>query len=247
MPNFIDETPVKVSRGMRSSAVSVAARVRRPFRKVLFAALLPVSGLLAGCGVIESAMQAQGVGGGAHGAERVQMIPVSSAWVAASDGMVATQRTTRSAIYQRVLLPNATPLPGDNVLYLRTTRAAGFRGGALREGDIADVTGGIPPPFEQFEGTAIRTRVDDAGALLWTQEWVSGIYLCVLAARRMTFEQRVIPAQGDMLDVVLRNCVQTDDPEQALRPIHASAMLFPRGVYAEGRAGMLSPLAMVGQ
>lgn len=245
MQDFIAKGPARASDGMRTSAGPVAARTRRLFLCVLAAGLLPVLGLLAGCHAIDATIQAQGAG--ATGVERTRMIPVAAAWVAATDGVVATQRIASSAIYQRVLLPNATPLPGDNVLYMRVTRAAGFRGGALREADIADVTGGIPPPFEGFEGTTIRSRVDDAGALLWTQEWVSGIYLCVLAARRMTFEQRVIPAQGDMLDVVLRNCVQTDDPELALRPIRASAMLFPRGAYADGRAGMLSPLAMVGQ
>lgn len=195
--------------------------------------------MLAGCGW---SLFPDGRVADARGTGEFRMVGSGAAWVNAPQAMAVLQESGRSSARQRVLLPNPTPDPGDNALYMRVFRHSGTARPPLRARDILLAAGEFPRPFNRFDEEGLHVRDDEAGTLLWLQHWHRGVYVCVLAARRIGIEQRVIPQGGDVLDVVLRHCVASGDPEDALRPISAQAVLFPTGSRAGGGL-TLSPFA----
>lgn len=171
------------------------------------------------------------------------VVPPAAAWMSAPQALLVLQASDRFSASQRLLLPNATPEPGDNALYLRVFRHSGDVTPAFRQEDLRRAAGGIPTPFVRFDDSGLRVREDAAGSLLWLEDMRRGVHMCVLAVRRLGVEDRVIPASGDVLDVVLRNCVTSGDAEEALRPIAADAVLYP--ALRRARGGLTaSPLAV---
>lgn len=179
--------------------------------------------------------------GGASSAVQQEwtIIPLTRVWISAPDARLAIQRWQDGAHEQRVALPNVTAMPGDNFIYLRSiTRRSP---GRMRINTLIEQSGGLPVPFRPADLTVMRTREDGVGAVIWA-EWTSGAgTLCVLAIRRMTQRDRILPPGTSALDAVMRNCV-TGSTEEALAPLIGNSALLPASARG-GQHGMQPPLS----
>lgn len=123
---------------------------------------------------------------------------------------------------QQIALSNQTTLPRDNFIYLRTVPRASP--GVMQLSSIVAQAGGLPEPFSEDDLNAMRTVEDSAGALTWA-EWTDGAgTTCVLALRRMTVRERVLPAGA--LDMMMRNCVR-GSAHDALEPATPGYVVVP--------------------
>lgn len=125
---------------------------------------------------------------------------------------------------QKIALPNHTTLPRDNFIYLRTIPRASP--GVMQLSGITAQAGGLPEPFSPDDLNVMRTVEDSAGSLTWA-EWTDGAgTTCVLALRRMTVNERMLPQGVGALDMLMRNCVR-GSAQEALEPANPEYVLVP--------------------
>lgn len=155
---------------------------------------------------------------------------------------VVLERRFADAREQRMALPNQTVLDGDNFIHLRAVSET--------DGHIFDLeravarAGGLPVPFRIDDLSVLRSREDAAGTLTWTQ-WTDGAgTFCVLAFRRLTAANRVLPNDVRAFDMVLRNCA-LESEDNALAPAEPESVAFgaPVGIAQGANVLTISPLA----
>ncbi len=164
------------------------------------------------------------------------------AWISPPGLILVMERQVRGRTEQKLALPNRTSLAGDNFIYLHTVSTPNPPGMRLEEA-LSGIDG-LPLPFTEDDLSVMRGRDDSAGALAWA-EWTSGAgTTCVLAMRRLTVEDRALPARVTALDMVMRNCVP-GSADDALAPADARHVAFPsaRGARQGASQRILSPLA----
>jgi len=130
------------------------------------------------------------------------------------------ERDLGGAIEQRLTLPNASTLKGENVIKLRAQGEAGRARFQLAE-QLAQF-GGAPTPFGGISEGALTARSDQYGDITYTTVRPGGEWLCVLAFRRTRTASRALPRGARALDIMLRNCV-SGTLDDALAPIGPQA------------------------
>ncbi|MGC9448495.1 hypothetical protein [Cereibacter johrii] len=171
-------------------------------------------------------------------------VPASRAWVPVPGALLVQERDLGGDLEQRIGLPNATTLEGDNMIILRGRAPGGPILERLQLQSFADAEGALPKPFGRVSDGALSTREDVLGTVVYAEERLGVDTVCVLAMRRMPPTARPVPARIEALDVMLRNCTRSGT-EEALRPIGAASLGFaPPDLAAGAGAGRnLSPLA----
>jgi hypothetical protein len=172
------------------------------------------------------------------------ILPLNRMWVQVPGALVATQRGLVNSMEQRIGLANQTTSPGDNYVQLRARFRQGHEIGRFRYDEFLRRIGGLPEPFSDMKPGDLLTGEDDLGVYFWAEQTDGGTN-CVLAIRRLDSGMRQMPGDTNVLDVLLRNCVN-GTVEQALKPIMASSIGNYPGAGAslpEGSSRMLSPLA----
>lgn len=163
-------------------------------------------------------------------------VPSARAWVRAPAGVMVMQRGRGAVREQRILLPNATTVAGDNLLHLWLERTSPDHIPVFRLDRALERAGGVPPPFAGISDAELKSREDELGVIHWAEERRGASTLCVLALRRVDVSQRPLPGGATLMDVVLRHCV--DGPlEAALAPIGPDRI----GYVAGGPLGRLAP------
>lgn len=230
-----------------------AARLRPGLRRGLFqaAGLGLVGALLAACTPAGGDRLASGIYrfAGSQRAPSMEMleqtaefsvIPASRAMVHAGDALVVMERNLGAAIEQRVVLPNATALRGDNVIHIRAQTASSVRLGEFNFRELTTRFGGLPAPFQRMTEGTLLSGEDTLGSFVYARETVGAGTLCVLVLRRLTMESRPLPRGAQAMDVMMRNCVE-GSVEQALAPV-GERLLGVSGS-AQGAVYTLSPHA----
>ncbi len=151
------------------------------------------------------------------------LVPASRALVHAPDALIVLQRSLRGAMEQRIVLPNATDISGDNTIHVRAQNRSTAR---LNEFSIEDITarfGGLPAPFTSLQSSSLLSGRDELGSYIYATEQVGTGTTCVLVMRRLTGSARPLPQGAQALDMVMRNCVP-GSVEQALSPMGDRAL-----------------------
>lgn len=172
-------------------------------------------------------------------------VPTSAIWVNAPDAVAALQRGLMNADEQRVALPNRTTVPGDNVLLLLARYFPGENIGRFQYDVFVHQIEGLPEPFQDMKSGDLTSGEDELGTYFWSEKRYGDTTICVLGLRRLAGGVRQLPGNANVLDVMVRNCVN-GTAEDALLPISAKNI----GNYAasanptpSGQIRMLSPLA----
>ncbi|RRH78166.1 hypothetical protein EG244_01585 [Falsigemmobacter faecalis] len=176
--------------------------------------------------------------------ERTAFVPVGPerAWVVAPGARALYQRPIFEGYEQRISLANPTLLPGDNLLILRARDNIVPEARLVFE-EFTRWTGGLPVPFEGLTSGELMRGEDELGAYFYAEYRSGADTVCVFGIRRLNGSQRQIPANGDVMDVQLRNCLR-GSPEEALAPILAGSLRgSPRASQPDGTSRLLSPLA----
>ena len=172
-------------------------------------------------------------------------VPLSRAWVNVPEALLVTERGLVNSREQRIGLANRTTVSGDNVMTLRARVAQGQQEGRFRYEEFLRRIGGLPEPFTTLQAGDLLTGEDELGTYFWGESRLGANTVCVLGLRRLGTGFRQMPGNTNVMDVMLRNCVN-GDAEQALAPLWASSIGYVSGVGAaetRGRIEMLSPLA----
>jgi hypothetical protein len=170
------------------------------------------------------------------------VIPATSAWIALPEAGLVMERRAGAVSEQRIALSNTTVLQGDNFVFLRLVPSRSP--GVIQLERALEQASGLPHPFSRNDLSVMRGRVDEAGALSWT-EWTDGAgTTCVLALRRLTVATRLLPRQAGAVDMVMRNCVR-GGAEKALAPAAPDIVAYPARARVPGQRTQrnLTPLA----
>lgn len=176
-----------------------------------------------------------------------QFFTVSSnkAWVRAPGALLVTQRELVNNLEQRIGLVNRTGVPGDNLIVLQARFVNEQNQGRFQLDEFRRQLDGLPAPFASVTSGELFTETDDLGAFFWTERRVGSGTVCVLGLRRLDSATRQLPGNANVMDVMLRNCVN-GEADTALAPI------MSRSIAASGHTGggaaeiditLLSPLA----
>ncbi len=169
----------------------------------------------------------------------------SKTWVAAPLRLITVERALGTNIEQRVVLANETSLRGENFMLLRARARDGQNRIGFQLEEFVKRAGGVPPPFTSISDNNLLSATDALGTYFWTEYRAGVSTVCVLAVRRLDSGARLLPADTNVLDVMLRNCV-SGTVEEALLPITAAHISGAVGSsQTSGPAGIrtLSPLA----
>jgi hypothetical protein len=146
------------------------------------------------------------------------LVPAGRAMVHAPQALLVLERDLAGAVEQRIILPNATAVAGDNVLHLRAQTARSARSQEFGFDEISTRFGGLPAPFERLSPAMLVSGTDALGSFVFARETLPGETVCVLVLRRLPPTARPLPRGTVALDMVMRNCV-TGSLEQALAPM----------------------------
>ena len=175
--------------------------------------------------------------------EREPFVSLSTqqAWINAPGIRSVLQRDLGNGLEQRIGLANATPVPGDNVVMLRSRNVlAGF--GRLRFESLVDSFGGLPQPFADLSSGDLLQDDDGVGPYFWATRMLGDV-TCVLGMRRLNAGMRQLPGDSGAMDIMLRNCV-LGSQQDALAPMMAGSIgVAPIARDPQGNSRMLSPLA----
>ncbi|WP_142662882.1 hypothetical protein [Paracoccus laeviglucosivorans] len=168
-------------------------------------------------------------------------VPTAQAWVNAPNMRSVLERNLRIGLEQRISLANDTPVPGDNVMMLRTRNGvSGF--GRLRFESLIANFGGLPQPFTGLSSGSLVQGDDGVGPYLWASQDVGDV-TCILGMRRVNSGMRQLPGNGGIMDIIVRNCV-LGSQQDALAPLLADSIgVAPIARDPQGNSRMLSPLA----
>lgn len=233
-------------------------RAQGPFRRVAttrkvapgFLAALTGLAVLAGCTQQQSDMTAGGIYRFMGSTRNPDMetlentveytvVPSSRAMVSAPQALVVFERNLGGAMEQRIILPNATAVRGDNVMHIRAQTSRSAELNSFDFDEIAARFGAMPAPFERVNASGLQSGTDSLGTYVYARETVGANTLCVLVLRRLGVGARPLPRGTQALDVVMRNCV-AGSLEQALAPMSDRSL----GVTgAQGTVYTMSPHA----
>ena len=166
-----------------------------------------------------------------------EIVPQSLAWASVPGQLTVMQRVVGREIEQVISLPNGTSVSGDNQLIML---ASDYGGARLRFGALRTRLGGFPSPFSGLEAEDMTTETDSLGPFSYAVANFGDIN-CVLAIRKVGGTQRLIPLKQDMIDAVLRNCINGPASE-ALMPIRDTSFGLTPPATASG-IQLLSPLS----
>ncbi|MDB5666439.1 hypothetical protein [Cypionkella sp.] len=172
-------------------------------------------------------------------------VPTGQAWINAPAAIVVTERGLTNSREQRIGLVNQTAVRGDNMMTLRARVVDGQMQGRFRYEEFLRRIGGLPAPFTAMKSGDLLTGEDALGMYLWAENRIGSNTICVLGLRRLDTGMRQMPGDTNVLDVMMRNCVN-GDVDAALEPMMASSIGNAAGAAAasaEGSIQMLSPLA----
>ncbi|MCB1390992.1 MAG: hypothetical protein KDK12_17895 [Rhodobacteraceae bacterium] len=150
------------------------------------------------------------------------VVQPSRAMVNAPEALLIFERNLDGAIEQRIILPNATSVRGDNLLHIRAQTGRSTELNRLDFDDMRTRFGGLPVPFDRLTSSSLSTGSDSLGTYMYASESVGTNTLCVLVLRRMGVGARPLPRGTQALDVMMRNCVN-GSLEQALAPMGQGA------------------------
>lgn len=168
---------------------------------------------------------------------------LSESWIGFDKIQLVLERREKNVTEQRILLPNRTAMRGENVILLRADRSPLVLNTRFQPDALLELAGGTPYPFGAFDTLTLRTIEDGFGSMSWAR-WTNNAGLtCVLAFRRVDKTMRTLAANANVMDILLRNCINGDE-ETALAPIGADAVRFATTSTTPSAAPrMLSPLA----
>ncbi|MCB1361647.1 MAG: hypothetical protein KDJ96_11495, partial [Rhodobacteraceae bacterium] len=129
------------------------------------------------------------------------IVPPSRAMVNAPQALVVFERNLGGALEQRIVLPNATAVAGDNVLHVRAQTSRSAELGRLDFNEIETRFGGLPPPFQQLNEGSLSSGSDSLGSYVFARESVGTNTVCVLVLRRLGVGARPLPRGTQALDV----------------------------------------------
>lgn len=228
------------------------APIPRILRRGTLAALMAAA-VLAGCSTSQTDQAATGIYRllGSQRAPALEtyeqtsefaLVPATRAMVSAPDALLIFERALGNAVEQRIILPNATAVTGDNVIHIRAQTTASADLSRFNLAEIETRFGGLPAPFQTLRESGLNAGTDSLGNYVYARESVGAGTTCVLVMRRMGLGARPLPRGTQALDVMMRNCVN-GSVEQALAP------LGPRALAVGGTTGAtnsLSPFAAPG-
>jgi hypothetical protein len=151
-----------------------------------------------------------------------RVVPVARAYINVPNALVVMERDLGSATEQRVTLPNATSLSGENTILLRAQSGRSANNTRLVLQEVLAQFGGAPVPFSNITDSALTARSDTYGDMTYTVIRPGGDITCVLAIRRAHTGGRALPRGASALDMMMRNCV-SGSVEQALAPLGPTA------------------------
>lgn len=170
---------------------------------------------------------------------------LDQSWAAPRGAIIAIERSLGVEQEQIIGLVNDTTIDGDNFLWLRARVPDGRGVGRFDLNDFLSRTEGVPVPFAAVSDRDLRQGADSLGTYFYLEYRTGGSTNCVLAFRRIDGASRLLPRGTNVLEVMLRNCVQ-GPIEQAVAPItdRQIGVGAVAGVQTAGGGNrMLSPLA----
>jgi len=167
------------------------------------------------------------------------VVQPSRAMVHAPEALLVFERNLDGAIEQRIILPNATSVRGDNVLHIRAQTSQSAELNRFDFDEMSVRFGGLPAPFERATTGSLNTGSDALGSYVYAQENLGPNTLCVLVMRRMGVGARPLPRGTQALDMLMRNCVN-GTLQEALAPMSDRALAVSG---AQGTIYTLSPHA----
>lgn len=150
-----------------------------------------------------------------------RVVPASRALINAPHALIVLERELDGVLEQRITLPNATSLKGENVILLRAQTSRAASRSRLVLDNVLQQFGGTPTPFTSIPESALTATSDAYGDITYTTQRPGGDLTCVLAFRRSQIGSRPLPRGASSLDIMLRNCV-SGSTERALQPVMGS-------------------------
>lgn len=170
---------------------------------------------------------------------------LDQSWARPHGAIINIARSLGTEAEQIIGLVNETTISGDNFLWLRARVPDGSDQGYFNLQEFLSRTEGVPVPFSRVSDANLLQATDSLGTYFYL-EWRSGSSTnCVLAFRRIMDTARILPSGTNVLEAMLRNCVQGPIAD-ALAPIQDREISFSATTgtqYDAGRGQMLSPLA----
>lgn len=158
----------------------------------------------------------------AEATREFRVVTPTRAFANAPHSLLVLERDLGGVIEQRVALPNATAIAGENMLYLRAQTSGSASASRLRLTEILPRFGGAPAPFSDIAEGDLMVSEDRHGSVIYASRQLADGVVCVLAMRRADTGARPLPRGSVGLDMMLRNCVR-GDVRDALRPIGEDA------------------------
>lgn len=193
------------------------------FARVVRSAALPVLGaiMLSACEVVssfnrDSPTELQ------EALAEYRPVPTSRAYINVPQAIIVMERDLGDAIEQRITLPNATSLAGENVIMLRAQTSGSGARSRLQLSEVLAQFGGVPSPFTSVSDGAMTSRSDANGDIIYSVLRPGGDLTCVLAFRRSLTGGRALPRGARSLDIMMRNCLP-GSADEALSPIGPNA------------------------
>jgi hypothetical protein len=170
---------------------------------------------------------------------------LDQSWASPHGAIINIARSLGTEAEQIIGLVNETTISGDNFLWLRASVPDGSDPGNFNLEEFLSRTEGVPVPFSRVSDANLHQATDSLGTYYYL-EWRSGSSTnCVLAFRRIGGAARILPSGTNVLEAMLRNCVQGPIAD-SLAPIQDREISFSATTgtqYDAGRGQMLSPLA----
>ena len=221
------------SRAQAPSRHAATDSGRASLRRVLWGGLAAVA-VLAGCSHDQGDRTAGGVFRFLNSQQNPAMetlestveyavVPPTRSMVNAPEALLVFERNLEGAIEQRIILPNATAVRGDNVLHIRAQTAQSAELARFDFNEMSVRFGGLPAPFERLTTGGLETGSDALGSYVYARESLGPNTVCVLVMRRMGVGARPLPRGTQALDMLMRNCVN-GTLEEALAPMSDRAL-----------------------
>ena len=170
---------------------------------------------------------------------------LDQSWARPHGAIINVARSLGTEAEQIIGLVNETTISGDHFLWLRARVPDGSDTGYFNLQEFLSRTEAVPVPFLGVSDANLHQATDSLGTYFYL-EWRSGSSTnCVLAFRRIMSAARILPSGTNVLEAMLRNCVQGPIAD-ALAPIQDREISFSATTgtqYDAGRGQMLSPLA----
>ncbi len=190
-----------------------------------------VAGIALAVGVSACQMTSQGGQSSrtelAEALSEYRIVPAGRAFITVPNAILVMERDLGVALEQRITLPNATTLAGENTIQLRAQTSRSSSPTRLQLTEVLAQFGGVPSPFRALDDSGLSSSSDQHGDVTYTVLRPGGDVTCVLAFRRSRIGARPLPRGSSALDMMMRNCV-AGSVQDALAPLGPQA--FSLGV-----------------